>query len=219
MASPLKRFGAAPQAARTVSAAAPPPPQPTSTYTPSVRSFLTAIDRSFLLPSRNSCLFSFPAAQNLPPRKSSRSHLCHHPPFRQVARQASVLILSASYFLLWSYQVSWFRDCAVAPKVLDDLPTRESLQSLCFIKLFRLTQVHKFSSHLRWMSVCIFSFVTLAARFTIPCLNFYTLDEQQQISSNILATLGHLPRPTRQKKNSSHGHWTPWGHVCVILLN
>ena len=121
VASPLKRFGAAPQAARTVSATAPPPPQPatpgrarcrrrsaraspppqpTSTYTPSVRSFLTAIDRSFLLPSRNSCLFSFPAAQNLPPRKSSRSHLCHHPPFRQVARQASVLILSASYFLL-----------------------------------------------------------------------------------------------------------------------
>jgi len=118
-----------------------------------------------------------------------------------------------------SFQVSWFRDCTVAPKVLDDLPTRESVQSLCFIRLFRLTQVHKFSSHLRWMSVCIFSFVTLAARFTIPCLNFYTLDEQQQISSNILATLGHLPRPTRQKKNSSHGHWTPWGHVCVILLN
>ena len=117
VASPLKRFGAAPQAAqgepfrpqpatpgrarcRLRSARASPPPQPTSTYTPSVRSFLTAIDRSFLLPSRNSCLFSFPAAQNLPPRKSSRSHLCHHPPFRQVARQASVLILSASYFLL-----------------------------------------------------------------------------------------------------------------------
>ena len=32
--------------------------------------------------------------------KSSRSHLCHHPPFRQVARQVSVLIFSISYFLL-----------------------------------------------------------------------------------------------------------------------